>query len=255
MMSSTNPIAIITGGSRGLGKSTALHMAKRGIGVIITYKSQRGEADAVVAAINETGGKAVALQLDVGNSASFEAFASEVKKVLGSVWGSNTFDYLVNNAGIGMYVAFADTSEAQFDELMNVHFKGSYFLSQRLLPLIADGGRIVNLSTGLTRFTFPGYSAYAAMKGAIEVMTRYMAKELGPRGIAVNTVAPGAIETDFAGGGVRDNPEINAGIAASTALGRVGLPDDIGGMIASLVSPDHRWVNAQRVEVSGGHML
>lgn len=254
-MSSTNPIAIITGGSRGLGKSTALHMAKRGIGVILTYKSHQAEAEAVVSSINKSGGKAAALQLDVGNAASFESFASEVKKVLSAHWGASTFDYLINNAGIGVHAAFAETSEAQFDELMNIHFKGSFFLSQRLLPLIADGGRIVNVSTGLTRITFPGYSAYAAMKGAIEVLTRYMAKELGPRRIAVNSVAPGAIETDFGGGALRDNADLNAIIAANTALGRAGQPDDIGAMIASLVSADNGWVNAQRIEVSGGQML
>jgi NAD(P)-dependent dehydrogenase (short-subunit alcohol dehydrogenase family) len=255
MMSSTNPIAIITGGSRGLGKSTALHMARRGIGVIITYKSQRAEADAVVASIQKTGGKAAALQLDVGNSASFEAFASEVRKVLSAVWGVTAFDYLVNNAGVGVHAGFSETSETQFDELMNVHLKGTFFLSQKLLPLIADGGRIVNTSTGLTRFTFPGYAAYAAMKGAVEVLTRYMAKELGPRHITVNTVAPGAIETDFGGGAVRDNPDLNAMIAAGIALGRAGQPDDIGAMVASFVSADNGWVNGQRIEVSGGQML
>jgi NAD(P)-dependent dehydrogenase (short-subunit alcohol dehydrogenase family) len=255
MMSSTNPIAIITGGSRGLGKSTALHMAQRGIGVILTYKAQRAEAEAVVSKIKEGGAKAAALQLDVSNAASFENFAAEAGKVLGAVWGASTFDCLINNAGVGVHAAFADTSEAQFDELMNIHLKGAFFLSQKLLPLMADGGRIVNVSTGLTRITFPGYSAYAAMKGAVEVLTRYMAKELGPRRITVNTVAPGAIETDFGGGAVRDNADLNAIIAANTALGRAGQPDDIGAMIASLVSADNGWVNAQRIEVSGGQML
>jgi len=198
------------------------------------------------------GQKAVALPLDVSNSSSFAAFAAQVREVLLAQWGSSTFNALINNAGTGAHASLMDTTEAQFDDMVNIHLKGVFFLTQKLLPLMADGGRIVNLSSGLTRFALPGYAAYAAMKGAVEVLTRYMAKELGPRGIAVNTVAPGAIATDFGGGAVRDTPQLNAFVASQTALGRVGEADDIGAMVASLVSPDNRWVNAQRIEVSGG---
>ncbi|KRD75908.1 SDR family oxidoreductase [Lysobacter sp. Root983] len=248
-------IALITGGSRGLGRNAALKLAAQGSDVILTYRSNRGEADAVVAAIRAEGRRAIALQLDVGDSRGFEAFAAQVRDALATHWQRDRFDYLINNAGIGTYAALAETTEAQFDELMNIHFKGVFFLTQTLLPLIADGGRIVNVSTGLTRFALPGYGAYASMKGAIEVLTKYLAKELGPRGIAVNVIAPGAIETDFGGGTVRDNADINAYIAAQTALGRVGQPDDIGGVFASLLSPDNRWINAQRIEASGGMFL
>lgn len=249
-MSST--IALVTGGSRGLGKNTALALARRGTDVVITYHSQREAAEAVVAEIESLGGKAAALRLDVGNSKEFPDFAASLKTRLGEQWGRETFDFLVNNAGQGVHAAFVETTEEQFDALMNTHFKGVFFLTQTLLPLIADGGRIVNLSSGLARFSLPGYSAYAAMKGAIEVLSRYLARELGGRGIAVNVVAPGAIETDFGGGTVRDNQDLNRFIATQTALGRVGLPDDIGGVIAGLLSDDNRWINAQRIEVSGG---
>ncbi|MCU7375518.1 SDR family oxidoreductase [Paucibacter sp. O1-1] len=252
---STTPIALITGGSRGLGKSAALHLAVQGSDIILTYHSQRAEAEATVAAIQALGRRAVALPLDVGNSASFAGFAAQVRQALAEVWQRERFDHLVNNAGVGVHAGLMDTSEAQFDELVNVHFKGVFFLTQALLPLLNDGARIVNISSGLTRFALPGYAAYAAMKGAIEVLSRYMAKELGARGIAVNVVAPGAIETDFGGGAVRDNAELNRFIAAQTALGRVGLPDDIGGVIASLLAPANRWVNAQRIEASGGMFL
>jgi len=248
-------IAIITGGSRGLGRNTALHLARKGVDVIITYHSRRDAAESLVAAVEEHGARAAALQLDTADCRSFEAFAAEVKALLGSRWQRERFDYLVNNAGIGVNAGFAETTEEQFDRLMNIHFKGVFFLTQALLPLLADGGRIVNISSGLTRFALPGMAAYAAMKGAIEVLTKYLAKELGPRGIAANVVAPGAIETDFGGGAVRDNPDINAHIASQTALGRVGLPDDIGGVIASLLSDDNRWINAQRIEASGGMFL
>ena len=248
-------IAIVTGANRGLGKNTALALAARGIDVILTYRSHREEADAVVAEIERLGGQALALQLDVADSGAFPAFAEAVRAALASHWQRERFDFLVNNAGIGIHAAFADTSEAQFDQLMNLHFKGVFFLTQTLLPLINDGGRIINLSSGLARFALPGYGAYAAMKGAIEVLTKYLAKELGPRGIAVNVVAPGAIETDFGGGAVRDNANLNAMVASNTALGRVGLPDDIGGVVASLLSPDNRWINAQRIEASGGMFL
>lgn len=251
-MSTSPSIVLVTGGSRGLGKSTALHLAKQGHGVILTYRSKQAEAAEVVAQIEALGQKAVALPLDVSDSSSFAAFATQVREVLLAQWGSSTFNALINNAGTGAHASLMDTTEAQFDDMVNIHLKGVFFLTEKLLPLMADGGRIVNLSSGLTRFALPGYAAYAAMKGAVEVLTRYMAKELGARGIAVNTVAPGAIATDFGGGAVRDTPQLNAFVASQTALGRVGEADDIGAMVASLVSPDNRWVNAQRIEVSGG---
>lgn len=251
----THKIAIITGGSRGLGKNTALKLASQGVHIIITYRSQKAEADAVVAHVQELGVQAAAVQLDVAESKTFAAFALAVKELLQTKWQRDSFDFLVNNAGIGINTPFAQTTEEQFDQLVSIQFKGVFFLTQTLLPLIADGGRIINISTGLTRFCFPGYAAYASMKGAIEVLSKYLAKELGARGIAVNVVAPGAIETDFGGGVVRDNEQLNNHIASVTALGRVGLPDDIGGVIASLLSEDSRWINAQRIEVSGGMML
>jgi NAD(P)-dependent dehydrogenase (short-subunit alcohol dehydrogenase family) len=255
MSNSTAPIVLITGASRGLGKSAALHAARRGIDVVLTYKSSRDEALAVAADIVKMGRRAQVMPLDVGNSATFVEFAIRLRQILTSHWQRERLNFLVNNAGIGIHANFSDTTEAQFDELANIHLKGVFFLTQKLLPLIADGGRIINLSSGLARFSLPGYSAYAAMKGAVEVLSRYMAKELGSRGIAVNVVAPGAIETDFGGGMVRDDAQINAMIAAQTALGRVGLPDDIGGVIASLLSPDNAWINAQRIEVSGGMLV
>ncbi len=247
-----NKIAIVTGASRGLGRNTALSIARKGGDVIVTYQSRAEDAQQVVAEIQAMGRKAIALQLDTGDIASFAPFAERLRPALRDTFQRETFDCLVNNAGHGDYALIGQTTEAQFDALVNVHFKGVYFLTQTLLPLIADGGRIVNLSSGLTRVSYPGYAAYAAVKGAVEVLSVYMAKELGARGIAVNTVAPGAIETDFGGGAVRDNPEINQIFAGMTALGRVGLPDDIGPMIASLLSEDNRWINAQRIEVSGG---
>jgi len=245
-------IAIVTGGSRGLGKSGALALAKQGIDVILTYRSRADEAKSVVAEIESVGGRAAAVQLDVGNIASFADFAGRVRSVLAEKWQRSDFNFLVNNAGVGLHMSFSETTEAQFDELVNIQFKGVFFLTQKLLPLIADGGRILNVSSGLTRFAMPGYSAYASMKGAVEVLTKYLAKELGPRRIAVNVIAPGAIETDFGGGVVRDNAQLNAMIASQTALGRVGLPDDIGGVIASLLSDNSGWINAQRIEASGG---
>lgn len=248
-------IAIVTGSSRGLGKNTALALAKKGVDVIVTYRSSEAEANTVVSAIEEIGGKAVALQLDTSNTKTFDGFVGEVKQALQNTWQTDQFDFLVNNAGTGLHASFAETTEEEFDQMMNIHVKGAFFLTQKLLPLIKDGGRIVNISSGLARFTAPGYAAYASAKGAIEVLTRYMAKELGHRQIAVNTIAPGAIETDFGGGGVRDNPEVNKFFASQTALGRVGVPDDIGGAIASLLSEENRWVNAQRIEVSGGMFL
>ncbi|MDQ1830243.1 SDR family NAD(P)-dependent oxidoreductase [Massilia scottii] len=245
-------IAIVTGASRGLGRNTALSIARGGNDVIITYQSRADEARAVVAEIEAMGRKAVAFPLDMGSVAAFAPFAAKLRTVLRDTWQRDSFDHLVNNAGHGDYALIEQTTEAQFDSLVDVHFKGVFFLTQALLPLMGDGGRIVNLSSGLTRLTYPGYAAYAAVKAAIETLGVYMAKEFGGRGIAVNTVAPGAIETDFGGGAVRDNPELNQTFAAMTALGRVGLPDDIGPMIASLLSENNRWVNAQRIEVSGG---
>lgn len=245
-------IAIVTGASRGLGRNTVLSIARGGGDVILTYQSRAEDAQAVVEEIGAMGRKAVALQLDTGKVAGFASFADRLRSVLRETWRRDSFDHLVNNAGHGDYALIEQTSEAQFDRLVDVHFKGVFFLTQALLPQIADGGRIVNLSSGLTRVSAPGWGAYAAVKGAVEVLSVYMAKELGARGIAVNTVAPGAIETDFFGGAVRDTPEFNRLFADMTALGRVGQPDDIGPMIASLLSPDNRWINAQRIEVSGG---
>jgi NAD(P)-dependent dehydrogenase (short-subunit alcohol dehydrogenase family) len=252
---SQTKIAIVTGGSRGLGKSMCLHIAQNGHDVILTYNSKRAEADAVVAEIVKLGRRTLALQLDVSKSATFDDFVETIKAALKANWGRSDFDILVNNAGIGIHADFAQTSEQQFDTLADIHLKGPFFLTQKLLPVMKDGGRIVNLSSGLARFSLPGYSAYAAMKGAIEVLTRYQAKELGARGISVNVIAPGAIETDFGGGTVRDNKQINTFIASQTALGRVGLPDDIGGAVAMLLSDEGRWINGQRIEVSGGMFL
>ncbi len=252
---STTKIALVTGGSRGLGRNMALALAGKGIDVLLTYHSKKNEAEAVVAEIRAQGRQAAALMLDVAQAQTFDAFLAEVKAALHNTFRAEQFNFLINNAGVGAYAAFADTTEAQFDELMNVHLKAPFFLTQKALPLLADGGRIINVSSGLARFALPGYAAYAAMKGGIEVLTRYQAKELGARGIVVNTVAPGAIETDFGGGAVRDNPAVNAHIAAMTALGRAGLPDDIGGVVAFLCTDDARWVNAQRLEVSGGTLI
>jgi len=250
----TRKIAIVTGGSRGLGRNTVLNLAKRGIDSIFTYHSNRAEADQVVAAVRETGRNALAIQLDTANTSSFDTFTQSVRSALADL-GAERFDFLVNNAGTSLHKAFHETTEAELDAVYAVHFKGVFFLTQKLLPIINDGGRIVNISSGLARFSFPGSSAYACMKGAVEVLTRYLAKELGERRITVNTVAPGAIATDFSGGMVRDNPDLNKLIAGMTALGRVGHPDDIGPMIAALLSDDNRWVNAQRIEVSGGMII
>lgn len=248
-------IAVITGGSRGLGRSLALHLAKHGVHSLITYKSNRGEAGKVVELLQKAGTKSVALELDVGRSATFGEFTSALKKALQATWKRDRFDFLINNAGHGLRAPFAETTEADFDSLFNVHLKGTYFLTQKLLLLIEDGGRILNLSSGLARFSAPGYSAYAAMKGGIEVLTRYLAQELGPRRISVNTIAPGATATDFGGGLIRDNSDYRQMIASRTALGRVGEPDDIGGAIASLLSDEAAWINGQRIEISGGMNL
>lgn len=248
-------ISIVTGANRGLGRNTALSIASHGGDVIVTYRNGKEAADAVVADIQALGRKAVALQLDTSHVSSFQDFVIAVRAALKDTWGRGTIDHLINNAGHGEMADFAATTEAQFDALFDVHVKGVFFLTQSLLPTLADGGRIINFSSGLTRVSFPGFSAYSAAKGAVETLTVYMAKELGSRGITVNTVAPGAIETDFLGGAVRDIPDYNNAFAAMTTLGRVGVPDDIGPMIASLLSPDNRWVTGQRIEVSGGQSL
>lgn len=248
-------IAIITGGSRGLGRSAAEHVARRGAGVILTYLSNEAAARESVGALEAAGARAVALPLDVRQAGSFAAFAERVQDALHKTWGRDRFDWLVNNAGTGLHRPFVETTEADLDDLFAVHFKGPFLLTQRLLPLMNDGGRIVNLSSGLSRFAFPGYSAYAAMKGGIEVLTRYLAKELGARGISVNTLAPGAIATDFGGGAVKNSPDLQRMIASLTALGRVGQPEDIGPVVASLLADDTGWVNGQRIEASGGMNL
>lgn len=248
-------IAIVTGASRGLGRNAALNIARRGGDVIITFQSNADQARAVAGEVEALGGRCIALQLDVADLSSVAGFVQQVRTALSTQWQRTTFDHLVNNAGHGDMALIEHTTEAQFDKLVNVHFKGLFFLTQALLPLIAEGGRIVNLSTGLTRVSYPGFGAYAAVKGAVEVLSVYLAKELGSRGIAVNSVAPGAIETDFLGGAVRDTPDLNKGFADMTALGRVGVPDDIGPVIANLLSEDHRWINGQRIEVSGGQVI
>ncbi|HST46014.1 MAG TPA: SDR family oxidoreductase [Luteimonas sp.] len=248
-------ITLITGGNRGLGRNTALAIARNGGDVVLTYRGNADEAQAVVAEIAALGRIAVALQLDTGEVARFEGFTGQLRAALRDTWQCERFDHLVNNAGHGDTASIAETTEAQFDRLVDVHLKGVFFLTQSLLPLLADGGRIVNISSGLTRFAYPGFAAYAAVKGAVEVLTRYMARELGARGIAVNTVAPGAIETDFGGGAVRDDAAVNRHLADITALGRVGVADDIGPMIASLLGDANRWITAQRIEVSGGQAI
>ncbi|WP_316832196.1 SDR family NAD(P)-dependent oxidoreductase [Pedobacter aquatilis] len=254
-METQNKIVLVTGGSRGLGKNAAVHIAKKGLNVILTYQSKKEDAEATVKELERIGVKAAAIQLDVADIKSFDSFFGEVKSVLKSAFNAEKFDYLVNNAGIGIHVPFAETTEEQFDTLVNIQFKGAFFLTQKALPFLNDGGGIINVSTGLARFALPGFAAYASMKGAMETLTKYQAKELGSRGINVNIVAPGAIETDFGGGVVRDNEQMNKGIASQTALGRVGLPDDIGPVVAFLCTEDAKWINAQRIEASGGMFL
>ena len=245
-------IVIITGGSRGLGASTAIHCAKRGTGVIVTYNSNPAKAGEVVSEITAQGGKAVALKLDVGDISAFPEFRDAVKVQLQTVWGRQTFDYLVNNAGYGLFNPIATVTEEQFDGLFNVHLKGPFFLTQTLLPLMEDGGHIVNLTSATTRVATSGVAPYAAFKGGLEVLTRYMAKEFGERRIRANSIAPGAIRTDL-GGGLND--EFEAMLAGQTALGRVGESEDIGGVIASLLSDENRWINAQNIEVAGGYII
>lgn len=248
-------IAIITGASRGLGRSMALHLASQGIDIVGTFRSSEDEAREVVRQIGGQGARGAMLQLDVSKSSQFEAFVSDLSSILQQTFGRRDFDFLVNNAGIGINAKFVDTTEEQFDQLVDIQLKGPFFLTQKLLPLIVDGGRILNLSSGLARFTLPGYAAYAATKGGIEVLTRYIAKELGPRGITVNTIAPGVIETDFGGGAARDNPEVNKMLASTIALGRAGLPDDIGGAVAAILSGGCGWINGERIEISGGQNI
>jgi NAD(P)-dependent dehydrogenase (short-subunit alcohol dehydrogenase family) len=245
-------IALITGGNRGIGRSAAIHLAKDGVDSVITYRSHPDEAAEVVAAIEELGRKAVALQLDTGDSATFADFAGTLATTLQDTWGRDTFDFLVNNAGNSSNSAFTEVTEEEFDTLVDIHFKGVFFLTQRLLDQLADGGAIVNLSSGLARFSYPNRVAYGSVKGAVEVLTRYLAAELGPRGIRVNTIAPGAVATDFSGGIVRDTPAMQEAIASNTALGRHAVADDIGPVIASILRDDNHWVTGQRIEASGG---
>lgn len=254
-MENKNKIALVTGGSRGLGKDMALRLAERGIDVILTYNSKADEANEVVKQIQQTGQKAATLQLNAGDVKSFGAFIDNIKAILSDTFGTDHLDFLINNAGFGYYAPITETTEEAFDNLFNVHFKGVYFLTQGLLPVLNDGGGIVNISSGLARFSTPGSSAYASMKGGIEVFTRYLAKELGARKIRANVVAPGAIETDFGGGRVRDNEDLNKTISSITAMGRAGLPEDIGGLVAFLCTDDARWITAQRIEASGGMFI
>jgi len=254
-MDKTNKIAVITGANRGLGRNMALELAKSGNDVVVVYRNNKDEAEAVVKEIEAIGTKAVSLQLDVANTKSFADFYERLSAVLATNWNRTTFDFLVNNAGIDAHSLFADTTEEDFDNLMNVHFKGVYFLTQKGLPFIADNGRIVNVSTGLTRFATPGYAAYASMKGAIEVFTKYLAKELGNRKITANMVAPGIIETDFTKRAFESHPGLNDYMSSITSLGRVGQPTDIGGIVAFLCSEKAGWITAQRIEASGGMFL
>lgn len=254
-MNTPTKTALITGGSRGLGRNMAIAVARKGLNVVITYQSDKAAAEAVLTEIRALGRKATALQLDTGNNNYFDDFIRVLTTYLETENGSPNFDFLINNAGTALYAAITETTEQQLDSLLNIHFKGVFFLTQKLLPFLNNGGGIINISSGLTRITTQGSSAYASIKTAVETLSRYMALELGPRKIRVNTIAPGAIETDFGGGRVRDNSDINARIAGLTALGRVGLPDDIGGVAAFLCSDDAYWINGQRIEVSGGQAL
>ena len=248
----TQKIALVTGGSRGLGRNMAVSLASKGIDVILTYNSNKQKADEVVAEVRSLGQKAIAYPLNTGKVETFDEFFEQVTSHLQEETGSPNFDFLINNAGTALYASFAETTEEQLDDMINIHYKGVFFLTQKALPFLNDGGRIINISSGLTRFSLPGSSGYASMKGAVEVLTRYLAKELGPRKITANVVAPGAIETDFGNGRVRDNKEMNDMVAGVTALGRAGLPDDIGGIVAFLCTDEARWINAQRIEASGG---
>jgi len=248
-------VALVTGGSRGLGKSSVLALAAKGTDILFTYNNREDKAAEVVNAVETLGQKAIALQLDVSQRATFADFTNRIKAELNVHWNRKDFDILVNNAGIGISSPIETTTEADFDLLMNIHLKGPYFLTQALLPYLADNARIINVSTGLTRFSVPGYSAYAMMKGGVEVFTRYLAKELGARGISVNTIAPGVVETDFRDGAVRNDPNMKAFLGSQTALGRIGQPDDIGHIVASMCQDENRWINAERIEASGGMFI
>lgn len=248
-------IALVTGGSRGLGKDSVLRLAEKGFDIILTYQTKKEAADEVVKEIETLGQKAFALPLDISTTSGFDQFVIEVKEILDTQFSSEKLDALVNNAGIGINESFETTTEEMLDTMTNIHFKGPYFLTQKLLPLLNDGSSVVNTSSGLARFSFQGYSAYGAMKAAIDSLSRYQALELGSRKIRVNSIAPGAIETDFGGGAVRDVSDLNQHLASETALGRVGLPDDIGSVVAFLCSDDSKWINAQRIEVSGGFKI
>ncbi len=248
-------IALVTGGSRGLGKNMAIRLAEKGNDVIITYQTQKEAAEDVVREIEGTGQKSVALRLDVADFRSLDRFVEELTETLSVNWTTARFDILVNNAGIGATIPFEKATEEDFDRFMNIHFKSVYFLTQKTLPMINDGGRIINISTGTTRFHSPGYSIYASMKGAIEVFTKYLAKDVGSRAITANVIAPGPVETDFNNAGIRSNPERKAALGAMTAMGRVGQADDIGGAVAFLCTEDARWITGQRIEVSGGIFL
>jgi len=248
-------IALVTGGSRGLGKNMAIRLAEQGHDIILTYNTQIEAAAAVVSSIEAMGRRAVALPLDVSNISSLDGFVLEVTAALKAKWQRESFDFLINNAGVGATIAYLDATEEDFDRLLNIHFKSVYFLTQKVLPLLANGGSIVNLSSGTTRFCNPGYSIYASMKGAVETFTKYLAKEVGPRGITANIVAPGPIETDFNNAAIRNNPAIKERLASMTALGRVGEANDIGGIVAFLCSKDGYWITGQRIEASGGISL
>jgi len=254
-MTSKSKTVLVTGGSRGLGKDMALQLAHQGFDIILTYNSKKDEAEKVVASIKTLGRSAIALQLDVSKSETFDAFSGTVAKTLKSEFKRDTLHALVNNAGTGVHASYEETTPEQFNSMVDIHLKAPFFLTQKLLSVLGSGASIVNISSGLARFSFSGYEAYGTMKGAVETLTRYQAKALGAKGIRVNVVAPGAIETDFGGGAVRDNKELNSQIASLTALGRVGLPDDIGGVVAFLCSDESKWVNGQRIEVAGGMFL
>ncbi|MEL6193467.1 MAG: SDR family oxidoreductase [Bacteroidota bacterium] len=254
-MNTTGKIALVTGGSRGLGKDMALSLAQKGHHVVLTYNSRDDLAKEVVSEIQAMGLKAAALQLNVADPSTFDSFLTTLGTTLKSEFGSDHFDFLVNNAGIGVHAGFSETTEEQFDLLMNIHFKSPFFLTQKSLPMMREGGSVVNVSSGLARFSLPGYSAYGAMKGGIETLTKYQARELGEKGIRVNVVAPGAIETDFGGGAVRDNSDLNAYVSSVTALGRAGLPNDIGPVVSYLCSEEAKWITGQRLEASGGMFL
>ena len=254
-METKNKIALVTGGSRGLGKNMALNLAKKGLDVILTYHSNQKKAEEVVAEIKKLGQNAIAYQLNTADTSQFDPFIEKVKAYLKESTGSENFDFLINNAGTALYSKFEETTEKEFDDALNIHFKGVFFLTQKAVPYLNNGGGIVNISSGLARFSLPGSSTYASMKGAVEVLTRYLAKELGSRRITANVVAPGAIETDFGDGHVRDDKEVNKMVSDSTALGRAGLPEDIGGVVAFLCTENAHWINGQRIEVSGGMSL